>query len=576
MALDGCGNDPAAPVSVYFTLGDVVAALGVTLILPQFLKPIYLLRLKIRRISMASIYRLVFAGVLPIAVAALLPQFPASRTPVVGYPLFWESLGALLFVVAYALLAFGSLKPIRLRAGSVDRFVRASAELLAEANERDFVDFATDFARNLPDLIKRAAFIEHRPAFSAFEAFRYRKQITDGRFAASFLGIASDPKFCASLVTSCPWQAADIMNSITREQLSSQFAERFVQELARQTILLDQSMMSREVGYGGFSVAPVLSESLFGNHFISRTYDPFVGLRFGNLGTPTTGMMARLSAAAELSVKASFHEKSYWPGPNIHHLEDIYEHVFRELDRMKRGDNLEVALLVEASSGVHSLIDITRAHLAELPSNRLLQLYKKGSDPYDGNNVIEAIAGLIYKTLESISNSFDGINDPFWSHAIGVFMHLFPFDPDEPVGMDPLQQRVALKLLNKLHENMEGWYPAISRILLACMGPYQKFPNIKNRSAYVVLDDAIYAELKHLKMLATGNPDKFKDFLPGTTQYDLEENTLTHTYAGGAQSVTKLDEIGPKSKPLRGSEPGPIAQPAPDGVTLVGTLPMAG
>ncbi|WP_407671619.1 IS3 family transposase, partial [Paramagnetospirillum kuznetsovii] len=41
-------------------------------------------------------------------------------------------------------------------------------------------------------------------------------------------------------------------------------------------------------------------------------------------------------------------------------------------------------------------------------------------------------------------------------------------------------------------------------------------------------------------------------------------------YQTPAAHAAKLKAMGPKSKPLRGSEPGPIAQPAPDGVTLVG------
>ncbi len=47
-------------------------------------------------------------------------------------------------------------------------------------------------------------------------------------------------------------------------------------------------------------------------------------------------------------------------------------------------------------------------------------------------------------------------------------------------------------------------------------------------------------------------------------------------YQTPAAHAAKLKAMGLSSPPLRGAEPGPIAQPAPDGVTLVGTLPMAG
>ncbi|OAN49513.1 hypothetical protein [Magnetospirillum moscoviense] len=427
LSLEGCAYDPANTAIVYFTLGDVVAALGVTLIVPQFLKPIYLFRLKVRRISLIAIYGLVFVGTLPIAIAALLPQFPIPRVAIIGHPLFWEFVGIILFVTAYGSLAFGSLAPITIRAGTVERFVRAGAALLEEGNERDCVDFAGDLARNLPFLIRLANFIEERREFSAFMLFRYRGMIKDGRYAASFFGIISDHKFCAALVTSSPWLAADIMNALARKRLSSRHAERFVQELALQTILLDQSMMSREVGYGGFSVAPVLSESLFGDHFIARTYTPFAGILFGSLGAPTRAMMMRLNAAAELSLQAAFGEGSYWPGPNFFHLQDIYESVFRELSEMKRANSLESGLSIEATSGVATLIKITRKHLATLPADRIYDLYQSNADGYDHGNIIEAVAELTYKSLEAIANSFEGVSDPFWSHVHGTLHDLFPF-----------------------------------------------------------------------------------------------------------------------------------------------------
>ncbi len=47
-------------------------------------------------------------------------------------------------------------------------------------------------------------------------------------------------------------------------------------------------------------------------------------------------------------------------------------------------------------------------------------------------------------------------------------------------------------------------------------------------------------------------------------------------YQTPAAHAAKLNAMGLSSPPLRGSESSPIAQPAPDGVTLARTLPMAG
>ena len=42
----------------------------------------------------------------------------------------------------------------------------------------------------------------------------------------------------------------------------------------------------------------------------------------------------------------------------------------------------------------------------------------------------------------------------------------------QPEGMDALQQRVTLKLIEKTRESMEGWHSPLPRLALALIGPY--------------------------------------------------------------------------------------------------------
>ena len=48
----------------------------------------------------------------------------------------------------------------------------------------------------------------------------------------------------------------------------------FVQEIARQSIIDEESIVGKETGYEGFGVIPILSESLFGNLFMLQYYEP--------------------------------------------------------------------------------------------------------------------------------------------------------------------------------------------------------------------------------------------------------------------------------------------------------------
>ena len=106
--------------------------------------------------------------------------------------------------------------------------------------------------------------------------------------------------------------------------------------------------------------------------------------------------------------------------------------------------------------------------------------------------------------------------------------------------MNPLQQQLAVQLIDKMRHNMEGWYPAISRVLLATIGPYRGNPQITKRTAHVILKDAVYKELQKLPALHAKSPKKIPDYFPSSVTYDAGKNTITHIYRGGSTLSTEL------------------------------------
>ena len=81
-------------------------------------------------------------------------------------------------------------------------------------------------------------------------------------------------------------------------------------------------------------------------------------------------------------------------------------------------------------------------------------------------DLVDTIASIIYESLACFANTFAGADDDAWTHAISVFLDIYPPHDSEPAGMNPLQQQLAVQLIDKLRQNMDGWYPAISRVLL--------------------------------------------------------------------------------------------------------------
>jgi hypothetical protein len=86
--LGACAYNPAAPTTVYFSLGEAIGALGFTLAVQQLLKPIYRFRLGARYLSLSHLYIIVFGGVGAAFIAALVPQLPFLHDGPWGYAIY--------------------------------------------------------------------------------------------------------------------------------------------------------------------------------------------------------------------------------------------------------------------------------------------------------------------------------------------------------------------------------------------------------------------------------------------------------------------------------------------------------
>jgi hypothetical protein len=264
-----CWYNPALPSPVYFTLGNAIAALGITLAIQQFIKPIYLFRVRAYGLRLSYFILPVFLGFLCTMAAMIMPNLPMSHTSPLEYPIVWEFLGGIFIGIPYALIAFISIRPARLHNFNTFSFVQAAMVLLSEADDADRAAFARDLLRNIDILLRYAvelnlaeqhsAHIEferlreigaptqitgHLP-ISPFYEFSHRTELERARHAGTFLRVLSDPPFCSALVRKCAWLTAAILGKISTSQLHTEFAEPFVQELVRQALINEESMIAR-------------------------------------------------------------------------------------------------------------------------------------------------------------------------------------------------------------------------------------------------------------------------------------------------------------------------------------------
>ena len=562
-----CSYNPLQPSPTYFTIGDAVSALAFLLAIQQFLKPIYRFRLGANGLKIRYLVTMVFLGALCSVVAALIPNLPNLNLGPLSYPIVWEFLGGFLIFLAYSTTAYISLQPARLHKYNITQFCNAGASLLSAATEEDRIYFAEDLLQgsNLERLVKYASAWERadhhathlelerlqlaglpqsfsgRAPISAFYLFAHRNELELADWAYNFMRILCDRDFCITLVKKSSWLTARALNRFKKHTNFTPAMEEFVQAVACQAILNEESMMAKEHGYAGFASAPVLSDSLFADRNFLRRYDPLRGLQFKIPRNPTEGFVLRLNDACEMILNAAVNGSDYWSINYAISLEIAYDSLSHHI-AFDRSKNKKCEYLTHFSHGVDSLAKKITAGLSDMDAHRIEQLFVTEPDKFRGD-LVKTVDKIIYSSLECVSNGFSGVDDDAWLHSHGLISEVYPMFGEEREGMNPLQQQLALQLIKKLRQNMEGWYPSISRVLLAVVGPYDRAGGSKKRTAFNILKDSVYFELKNLPELHKIAPEKIVKFLPPNVTYNPKSNTLTHTYTLGKKQVTNLSKL---------------------------------
>ena len=562
-----CKYDPQAPSPSYFTIGDAVAALAFTLAVQQFLKPIYQFRLRAMGVRFSYVVCAAFVGAFFTVIAAIVPSIVYFRGTMLGHPVNWEIAGGLIIGAAYAVVATISLRSAIVSKRNVDDFTWAGGQLLSEATDEDRLSFAKDVLseRNIQKLVEIAAEFQRaeghaiaiefeklreqgrenegirgRPPISAFYTFARRQELEKASHAWRFLELLSDRDFCRVVITRHSWGFLRAIIPLIEENTYTEAAKTFVQAVAWQTLIQDDGMLAREDSYEGFGWSREFAKEFFGNHKM-RVFEPLNGITAIGVGTPSEGFVSRLNIAAELMVGAEIKHRGFWEYRSTSSVVNIYENICHSV-RFERSEKKHPAYLFELQNGITKLSKLMTDSLEESDPRIYNMLFAEDLEKSRHDSVDE-IAKLVYEGLSCVSNGFEGVDDSAWLLALEVFGDVFERFGDVPVGLSPFQQAVAIRLIKKLKHNMDGYYPALSRVLLAVIGPYETNAPPKPGSASAILKDAVYFELKRLPNLYDKDLKKVGERLPPNVMYDHTTRSLTHTYSGGQQARTNLDDL---------------------------------
>lgn len=516
-----CKYDPQAPSPSYFTIGDAVAALAFTLAVQQFLKPIYQFRLRAMGIRFSYVVCAVFLGALCTVVAAAVPNVPAVRGTVFGYPLNWEIAGGLIIGSAYAIVAIVALRGATVNNRNLPSFTWAGTKLLSEATDEDRLSFAQEILQehNIQMLVYIASEFERaeahairvefeklrergvekqgirgKPPVSAFYAFARRRELERASYAWHFLQILSDRDFCRVIITRYSWGFLQAIIPLSEKDTYHDAARAFVQAVAWQALVQDEGMLAKEDGFGGFGRTRTFATEFFGNHRM-RLFEPLNGTdTFAD--SYSKGFVSRLNIAAELMIKAEIKSRGFWDNRSTFSISHIYKNVFHNIsyDRFK---DKNIESITQLSFGIEKIIKIVESELEKCDLDTYRLLFTTTIEKHRTDSLDE-IAELICEGLECVANRFKGVDDPAWSFALHLFGGVFERFGEIDKGLSPLQQVVAIRLIKKLKENMRGFYPTLSRVLLAIIGPYETRAQPNAGTAFAIIKEAVYREFTEL------------------------------------------------------------------------------
>jgi hypothetical protein len=229
-------------------------------------------------------------------------------------------------------------------------------------------------------------------------------------------------------------------------------------------------------------------------------------------------------------------------------LQESYEVLSRHIYQMKKA-NADISQFAGIlGRSVKYIVEATRNYCRTAPAQERQRLYAQADAPSD-LSVLDSIAEMVISVLENTSYEFSGFDDKFGNMAREIWDSVLPRFGVQPPGMDPLQQRFVLRLIEKTRENMEGWYSPLSRQALTVIGPYAAKAESSERTAFKICRDLFYQEIREFPAFYEKDVERAKSFLPDNVRYEPDTATLVHRYSFGGEDRTILPslEIAPIS-----------------------------
>lgn len=177
--LGKCSYDPAAPNQSYFTIGQLISVIALLLAFSQLTKPIIKFRLLANKVNYAAAISASAFAIACVFVATILPFIPGKALPLLGYPVVWEILAGLVFVIVAGKLLWTISRPPSFHFKNADAYLKACATIIAKGNEDELGELAEEISPAVKAVFDECNRYDHQ-AFMNRESMLMREEDYSG------------------------------------------------------------------------------------------------------------------------------------------------------------------------------------------------------------------------------------------------------------------------------------------------------------------------------------------------------------------------------------------------------------
>lgn len=549
--------DLASPNRIYFSIGSAVATIALLLAFSQLIRPIVKLRLSTGFIKPLVAVVVFFIAILFVFVAAILPFIPGPALPLLGYPVFWEILAGILFMVISISLLWKINRPTKFNRRNYKNFQGECFSLIAKGCETDLRELANEIFYSIEEIVKACKKYSGLEARFAKKGGKQYKISEYTSYALALLEDWSDAKFCQLMVCYVPRTANEIFRQITKQGLYHSGGRALVNQLVRQAFMNKNSILHREEDYFGLGHTKTFTNTVFGNsELIESNLNPLRAWRRWNDESLEPWMIKKYTEALNVATEA--HIVQGWRKGYHHGLSQGFDELTGlghivwsqavKLDKLQDDDEIVDSLpwknLFAIECGLDKTVGILQEHENDIPEDKLNE---ENYDKFKDLSIYAVIAYAIFGFFENLSVCHSK-DETVRALAITLWMDIYPVSKgEESKAIIEIQKRLNIHLFKKIEDNLTKLhYPALTRLLLNIIGVQKPSLKIKSKGS-VKFETEFFKLIKELYESAyKKDAKKAKDMLPDKTKYNKAKGQLIYTYAGGSKGIFDLRANTPK------------------------------